>query len=137
MSDYIKIRSELRKLDTGIFQIMLFSRVRVDESRGRNDIRTTPLPPVFDRFYFCYEFVSNSLLDMIAVVEMLRSFAGNKFTPGETYSVYKLKFKLVTHNESPHLKIYLNNEHVYLDKVECAIEQAKISKIIAPCSLYN
>lgn len=133
----IETKSQKITLDTGVFQITLVVRSQIDKSRGVSDFRTTPLRPLFIAFFFNQEYVSNDLLDVIATLEILRSFANNKLVTGKVYSVRTLNFKLVIHNDAPHLKAYSHSKSTYLDKTECMIHQAKIAKIIGPCSVYE
>ncbi len=82
--------------------------------------------------------VIDDLLDMIELVEMLKSFNGNKLNVHKAYTNPKFSAKVVIQEkEEPYLSIIFTNfdRSLNLDKFECAALAAKFSKILQKCEI--
>lgn len=86
-----------------------------------------------------YRVISN-LFDFIDLIEILKSFNGNKLDTDKEYQISNsFTAKTVSKNSKINLSIQFTNYsyQLYLDKFECSSLAAKFSKILNRCEAWQ
>jgi len=86
-----------------------------------------------ESFNYFNNILTSDLLEVIAFVNCLIAFNGNKFDIDKSYEFESFSCKLVSQQKKINIavKFFSENEIFYYDKVEATVIAAQINKIIA------
>lgn len=141
-SNKIKIgHSERIDLGKG-FTVVITPRTEVYAPPSSSGFTEREIRPTFLLLRFRDSFVTDALLDVIDLIEVLRGFCSNRMISGKEYQIpgQQAGDQLICTTKSKKGNVYLfiyKNEkikNVLLDKLQCAQLAAKMSKVINSCA---
>ena len=91
-----------------------------------------------ESFNYFNNILTSDLLEVIAFVNCLIAFNGNKFDIDKSYEFESFSCKLVSQNKKIYLsiKFFSENEIFFFDKVEATVIAAQINKIISKLEVW-
>ena len=92
-----------------------------------------------ESFNYFNNILTSDLLEVIAFVNCLIAFNGNKFDIDKSYEFESFSCKLVSQQKKINIavKFFSENEIFYYDKVEATVIAAQINKIIAKLEVWK
>ncbi|MDO9566880.1 MAG: hypothetical protein Q7J15_09090 [Candidatus Desulfaltia sp.] len=129
------------------FEVVIARRLETYDSPASSGYTEREIRPLFRLLLFRRKVVTDNILDVLDLIEILRGFAGNRMITGKIYHVPHTSpdqpdqpNALVCETRPERGLVYLfifrgaRKTNVLLDKVECSQLAAKTSKIISACA---
>jgi len=82
--------------------------------------------------------LTENLFYFIALIEAIKGFSANRFSDEKTYTINNnITAKMVQKDNLRYLKLELSKYTLFLDKLECSILGAQLSKIVQRCEAWQ